>query len=75
MDAQKTGALIAQARKEKDLTQGQLAQRLQYAIDHPEQLAGMQSACRTLYEKYYSPRAFEETLTTYVQEFDKAPEE
>ena len=59
----------------RDDDPAQLAQRLQYAIDHPEQLAGMQSACRTLYEKYYSPRAFEETLTTYVQEFDKAPEE
>lgn len=47
----------------------QLAQRLQYAIDHPEQLAGMRDACRTLYDKYYSPRAFEETLTAYVQEF------
>ena len=32
MDAAKTGALIAQARKEKDLTQGQLAQRLHVSV-------------------------------------------
>ena len=32
MDAAKTGALIAQARKEKGLTQGQLAQRLHVSV-------------------------------------------
>ena len=32
MDAAKTVALIAQARKEKDLTQGQLAQRLHVSV-------------------------------------------
>ena len=32
MDAAKTGALIAQARKEMDLTQGQLAQRLHVSV-------------------------------------------
>ena len=32
MDAAKTGALIAQARKEKDLTQGQLAQLLHVSV-------------------------------------------
>ena len=47
----------------------QLAQRLEWAIAHPEALAAMGPACRALYEKYYSPKAFADSLTACVRAF------
>ena len=45
-----------------------LAKALEWAINHPEQLAAMQPACRALYERYYSKQAFADTLTAAVRE-------
>ena len=46
----------------------QLAKVLEYAILHPEQLAGMKDACRKMYETYYSNEAYVATLTRLVKE-------
>ena len=49
----------------------QLADALEQAITHPEQLTAMQPACRALYERYYSKQAFADTLETAVNELVK----
>lgn len=46
----------------------QLAAALTKAIQNPEQLAAMQSACRKLYETYYTNEAYVSTLTRLVQD-------
>ena len=46
----------------------QLANVLEHAILHPEQLAAMKTDCRKLYEKYYSNEAYVSTLTRLVRE-------
>ena len=51
----------------------QLAARLEEAILHPEQLAAMAPACRSLYERFYSKQAFEDTLSAYVRKLTKNP--
>lgn len=45
----------------------QLAALLERAIDHPDALAQMAPACRTLYERHYSQQAFSDTLEGYVR--------
>lgn len=49
----------------------QLADALEQAITHPEQLTVMQPACRALYERYYSKQAFADTLEAAVNELVK----
>ena len=39
-----------------------LAERLAWAIEHPEKLAAMRPACRELYESHYSKQAFSDSL-------------
>ena len=45
-----------------------LAERLAWAIDHPEKLAAMRQACRDLYERHYSKQAFADGLKQAVRE-------
>ena len=45
-----------------------LAERLAWAIDHPEKLAAMRQACRDLYERHYSKQAFANGLKQAVRE-------
>ena len=45
-----------------------LAERLAWAIEHPEKLAAMRPACRELYESYYSKQAFSDSLQQAVKE-------
>ena len=45
-----------------------LAERLAWAIEHPEKLAAMRPACRELYESYYSKQAFSDSLQQVVKE-------
>ncbi len=52
----------------RDDDPAELAAALQNAILHPETLRDMHTACRALYEKYYSEQAFATTLASYVQE-------
>ena len=44
------------------------AERLAWAIDHPEKLAAMRQACRDLYERHYSKQAFADGLKQAVRE-------
>ena len=46
----------------------QLAVLLEYAIEHPEELASMRTECRKMYEQYYSKEAFEQTLRAAVED-------
>ena len=50
------------------ITEGVLAERLAWAIDHPEKLAAMRPACRELYESHYSKQAFSDSLQQAVKE-------
>ena len=50
----------------------ELAQRLEWAIGHPEKLASMRTDCRKMYETYYSKEAFEQTLTHAVESLTQA---
>ena len=45
-----------------------LAERLAWAIEHPEKLAAMRPACRELYESHYSKQAFSDSLQQAVKE-------
>jgi len=45
-----------------------LAERLAWAIEHPEKLAAMRPACRELYEGHYSKQAFSDSLQQAVKE-------
>ena len=45
-----------------------LAERLAWAIEHPEKLAAMRPACRELYENHYSKQAFSDSLQQAVKE-------
>ena len=45
-----------------------LAERLAWAIEHPEKLAAMRPACRELYESHYSKQAFSDSLQQAVRE-------
>ena len=45
-----------------------LAERLAWAIEHPEKLAAMRPACRELYESHYSKQAFSDCLQQAVKE-------
>ena len=45
-----------------------LAERLVWAIEHPEKLAAMRPACRELYESHYSKQAFSDSLQQAVKE-------
>ena len=44
-----------------------LAERLAWAIEHPEKLAAMRPACRELYENHYSKQAFSDSLQQAVK--------
>lgn len=46
----------------------QLADALEQAILHPQQLADMHGACRKLYEECYTDQSFEATLTRLVRD-------
>ena len=46
----------------------QLADRLAWAIEHPEELNAMHPACRRLYETHYSKQAFADALAQAVAE-------
>ncbi len=46
----------------------QLAEALERAILHPEQLAAMHTACRKLYETHYTNQAYVSTLMQLVRE-------
>ena len=45
-----------------------LAERLAWAIEHPEKLAAMRPACRELYDSHYSKQAFSDSLQQAVKE-------
>ena len=45
-----------------------LAERLAWAIEHPEALAAMHDSCRRLYEQQFSNESYVATLTRLVKE-------
>ena len=51
-----------------------LAERLAWAIEHPEALAAMHGSCRRLYEQQFSNESYVATLTRLVKELTDGEE-
>ena len=58
----------------KDDDPQQLADKLAWAIEHPEALAAMQDSCRRLYEQQFSNESYVATLTRLVKELTDGEE-
>ena len=52
----------------------QLADKLAWAIEHPEALAAMHGSCRCLYEQQFSNESYVATLTRLVKELTDGEE-
>lgn len=58
----------------KDDDPQQLANKLAWAIEHPEALAAMHDSCRRLYEQQFSNESYVATLTRLVKELTDGEE-
>ena len=58
----------------KDDDPQQLADKLAWAIEHPEALAAMHDSCRRLYEQQFSNESYVATLTRLVKELTDGEE-
>ena len=58
----------------KDDDPQQLADKLAWAIEHPEALAAMHGSCRRLYEQQFSNESYVATLTRLVKELTDGEE-
>ena len=58
----------------KDDDPQQLADKLAWAIEHPEALAAMHGSCRCLYEQQFSNESYVATLTRLVKELTDGEE-
>lgn len=58
----------------KDDDPQQLADKLTWAIEHPEALAAMHGSCRRLYEQQFSNESYVATLTRLVKELTDGEE-
>ena len=58
----------------KDDDPQQLADKLTWAIEHPEALAAMHDSCRRLYEQQFSNESYVATLTRLVKELTDGEE-
>lgn len=58
----------------KDDDPQQLADKLTWAIEHPEALASMHDSCRRLYEQQFSNESYVATLTRLVKELTDGEE-
>lgn len=58
----------------KDDDPQQLADKLSWAIEHPEALAAMHEDCRRLYEQKFSNESYVATLTRLVKELTDGEE-
>ena len=60
--------IVQHAFKDYGRVKVKLAEVLEHAIPHPDQLAAMKADCRKMYETYYSNEAYVATLTRLVNE-------